>query len=289
MGVEVTAGRVWTRALLALVIVGALVGGIVVRSAPAERAESASGSPTTAAHQHDADGRGQGSDEWPDQDSPCERAIGPGGDSQGLVTDKGTSAGGHDHHGSRPQTELTPAERTILTDQQRAARAAVERYPTARDAMAAGYSQATDWLPCIGTHYANLSLIDRFDPGQPSELLYNGNGPDAPLIGLSYVVVSKSGAPEGFAGTNDVWHQHLSRVGFCLDSQGLVIEDVDDARCVARGGHIGGETEAAQEAFAGVPLQDIWMLHDWIAPGWESAWGVFADENPDLGLHPVNG
>ena len=30
-------------------------------------------------------------------------------------------------------------------------------------------------------------------------------------------------------------------------------------------------------------LSDIWMMHDWIVPGWECSWGVFAPECPELG------
>jgi hypothetical protein len=30
-------------------------------------------------------------------------------------------------------------------------------------------------------------------------------------------------------------------------------------------------------------LADIWMLHDWVVPGWDCSWGVFAGECPELG------
>jgi hypothetical protein len=30
-------------------------------------------------------------------------------------------------------------------------------------------------------------------------------------------------------------------------------------------------------------LNDIWMVHDWVVPGWECSWGVFAGECPELG------
>jgi hypothetical protein len=32
-----------------------------------------------------------------------------------------------------------------------------------------------------------------------------------------------------------------------------------------------------------VALDDIWMVHDWVVPGWECGWGVFAGECPELG------
>jgi len=31
------------------------------------------------------------------------------------------------------------------------------------------------------------------------------------------------------------------------------------------------------------PLTDIWMLHDWVVPGFECSWGLFAGECPELG------
>ena len=30
-------------------------------------------------------------------------------------------------------------------------------------------------------------------------------------------------------------------------------------------------------------LADVWMMHDWIVPGWECSWGVFAPECAELG------
>jgi hypothetical protein len=50
---------------------------------------------------------------------------------------------------------------------------------------------------------------------------------------------------------------------------------------------IGAEsmTVAECEARSGVKreLKDIWMVHDWIVPGFECSWGVFAGECPELG------
>ncbi len=52
-------------------------------------------------------------------------------------------------------------------------------------------------------------------------------------------------------------------------------------------GVIGGEAMTQDEckAIGGSKreLTDIWMVHDWIVPGWECSWGVFAGECPDLG------
>jgi hypothetical protein len=86
-----------------------------------------------------------------------------------------------------------------------------------------------------------------------------------PCIGAHYTNVA-------LAGTNDHWHQHTFNGGLCMARGGLVIgaESMSAADCAKRGGQK-------------IALTDIWMLHDWAAPGWECSWGVFASECPELG------
>jgi len=197
--------------------------------------------------------------------SPCELAGPPA--SKGQVTD----AEGHDHRGPYAQQSLTTTERKALMEQQAIARGVALRYPTVKDAEAAGYRMSTVYVPCIGAHYTNTALAARFDPNAPSELLYDGTTPDARIVGLSYLVWHPGGAPEGFAGPNDLWHQHSFNGGLCLKG-GVVVgnEQTSKAECAARGG--------VKQA-----LQDIWMVHDWVVPGFECSWGVFAGECPELG------
>lgn len=197
--------------------------------------------------------------------SPCELAGPPA--SKGQVTD----AEGHDHRGPYAQQSLTTAERKTLMEQQAVARSVALRYPTVKDAEAAGYHMSTVYVPCIGAHYTNTALAVRFDPNAPSELLYDGTTPDARIVGLSYLVWHPGGAPEGFAGPNDKWHTHSFNGGLCLKG-GVVVgnEQTSKADCAARGG-----TKQA--------LKDIWMVHDWVVPGFECSWGVFAGECPELG------
>src|SRR5439155_1674167 len=76
------------------------------------------------------------------------------------------------------------------------------------DAQRAGYEMSTAYVPCIGAHYTNIELAQRFDPSAPSELLYDGTNPTSRIVGLSYLVWHPGGAPDGFAGPNDRWHQH---------------------------------------------------------------------------------
>jgi hypothetical protein len=99
-------------------------------------------------------------------------------------------------------------------------------------------------------------------------LLYDGNGLDARIVGLSYLgLTDPENPPEGFAGPNDPWHQHI---GLCLKGT-RVIGDVDttEEECVERGGRKSA-------------LDDLWMAHAWVVPGWESPWGTFSAEHPDL-------
>jgi hypothetical protein len=199
--------------------------------------------------------------------SPCELSGPPSSEGQAS-----TDAEGHSHRGPAVQENLTREERVQLEAEQEQARAVAYKYPTVKEAEAAGYRRSTAFVPCIGAHYTNIGLVAKFDPSAPSELLYDGTTPDSKIVGLSYLVFNRGGAPEGFAGPNDRWHQHNQNGGLCFGKSG---------------GVIGGE-EMSQEACANIggakrELTDIWMVHDWIVPGWECTWGAFAGECPELG------
>jgi hypothetical protein len=198
--------------------------------------------------------------------TPCELsgpAASPGQEN--------TDAEGHAHRGPTAQEVLSLQDRQTLIEQQQQAREVAVRYPTVADAEAAGYKMSTVYVPCIGAHYTNTRLAARFDPSRPSELLFDGTNPDSKIVGLSFLVWHRGGPPEGFAGPNDVWHQHNFNGGLCLKG-GVVVgaEALSVEECAARGG-------------AKMGLEDIWMVHDWIVPGWECSWGVFAGECPELG------
>jgi len=210
-------------------------------------------------HAHDAGGVLTGN-------TPCELsgpAASPGQEN--------VDAEGHAHRGPTAQQPVSEADRQTLIIQQQQAREVAVRFPTVADAEAAGYKMSTVFVPCIGAHYTNTRLAVRFDPSRPSELLYDGTNPDSKIVGLSFLVWHRNGPPEGFAGPNDIWHQHNFNGGLCLKG-GVVVgaEALSVEECAARGG-------------AKVGLEDVWMVHDWIVPGWECSWGVFAGECPELG------
>jgi hypothetical protein len=225
------------------------------------------GTVATDGHDHSAagDAGATGVAAWAEGTSPCELTGPPA--SEGQV-----GAGeGHNHRGPVAQVPIDRPTSLMLEQQQTLARSAAARYPTVADAEAAGYSMSTVYVPCIGAHYTNTALAIQFDPAAPSELLYDGTRPDSKLVGLSYLVWHPGGAPEGFAGPNDHWHQHNLNGGLCLKG-GVVVgaESSTPEECAAAGG-------------AKTPLPDIWMLHDWVVPGWDCSWGVFAGECPELG------
>jgi hypothetical protein len=141
---------------------------------------------------------------------------------------------------------------------------------TPADAIAAGYTQVTPYVPGIAAHYMNFSYVDdRFEVDKPEMVLYDGSGPEARVVGLSYYIVhnSESEPTDGFTGDSDHYHRH---VGLCVRGT-MVIGDSATTKeeCEARGG-------VKQEGRGG------WMSHAWVVPGCESPWGIFSAANPIL-------
>jgi hypothetical protein len=211
--------------------------------------------------------------------SPCEKAspapASPGevGNGTGGSASNTDAEGGHGPRGMLQPLPVTEAQRKELIKQMSEARGVVAKYPTVASAEAAGYRESTVYVPCIGAHYTNMNLVTHFDPAAPSELLYDGTKPDSHIVGLSYLVWHPGGPPAGFAGPNDVFHQHNANGGLCLRG-GQVVggENMSIKTCEL----IGGKKSARLMA-------DVYMVHAWVAPGWECSWGVFAGECPELG------
>lgn len=180
--------------------------------------------------------------------------------------------GGHGAH-------LGPQAWTAMLDQQQCdelaaeievAREVAAAYPTAADAVAAGYFKVTNYLPGIAAHYMNFGFVDgTFEITEPEMLLYDGNEANASIVGLSYYMMLAGDAEpsQGFTGTNDHYHRH---VGLCIRG-GLVVGDttLSAEDCTARGGNKSGGSAG-------------WMSHAWVVPGCESPWGLFSGANPML-------
>jgi len=185
-----------------------------------------------------------------------------------IVGNATASGGAHDHGVAVPEQPVDEPTRLLLGQQLTTARQAASSFPTVADALKAGYQKVTPFVPLIGAHYINFGLVDgSFDPAHPEMLLYNGTDPTSQIVGLSYFVASPSGAPDGFAGPNDHWHQHI---GLCIKNSVVV----------------GGETttpeECARRGGTKVGLKNMWMVHAWVVPGWDSPQGVFSPEHPGL-------
>jgi hypothetical protein len=196
--------------------------------------------------------------------TPCGRS--------GEPVFRGQNPDAHNHRGPAPwQSIRDVSTRAEYAAEIELARDAAARFPTVQAAEAAGYRKLTPYLPCVGAHYVNDAqyVTGEFDPAAPPILIYDGTRPASSIVGLSYVVTSDS-APEGFAGANDGWHTHSK---FCVSiTTGIVLgaEQTGNRKCAAAGGE-------------NIDLHRDWMMHAWVVPGWDSAWGIFSSEHPDLG------
>ena len=174
-----------------------------------------------------------------------------------------------------PWNPLTdPDECAALADELARAKAVAAAHPTAADAEAAGYRKVTTYYPGIAAHYMNFDLLrDGFVLEQPEMLLYDGDGPEANVVGLSYYILKEGDdePAEGFTGDNDHYHRH---VGLCI-RDGVVAagSNTSDEECGSLGGRKADGTAG-------------WMSHVWITPGCESDWGVFSGANPALKVRP---
>jgi hypothetical protein len=215
--------------------------------------------------------------------SPCEEAaptpaspgeVGAGAGGSSAVHGKaGVQASEHGVRGAVQPVPLTKSEQSALAVQMSAAASVARKYPTVKDALAAGYAMSTVYVPCIGAHYTNIGFASHFDPARPSELLYAGTTPDAKIVGLSYLVWHRGGPPPGFAGDNDRWHQHNANGGLCLKG-GVVVAGEESTR-----------QECANVGGRKTLLTDVWMVHAWVVPGIACDWGIFSGECPELGGH----
>ena len=171
---------------------------------------------------------------------------------------------GHVHGESEPVvSNLSPSESAAVAAQLVIATEAASKLITLEQAKAAGYVQASNVLPGVGAHLIKWSLVDQpFDLAAPSMLLFDEvrAGYGLELVAFSYWAVSE-GAPEGFTGDSDVWHQHY---GLCFEN-GWLAREGDPDRAACAGDWINGS--------------DLWMLHAWLVPGLENDGGVFADVN----------
>ncbi len=189
--------------------------------------------------------------------------------STGVSVDDNGGHGGH----LGPQTWVAMTDQTqcdTLAAELAQAKEVASQFPTAADAQARGWFKVTNYVPGIAAHYMNFRLVDgEFDIAEPEMLLYDGNGPEASIVGLSYYLIHNSDyePTQGFTGPNDHFHRHI---GLCVGVGGVIGDSsTSEEDCAARGGRKQASTGG-------------WMNHVWIVPGCESPWGMFSGASPVL-------
>ena len=185
----------------------------------------------------------------------------------------GPASGTVDWYAGTHKAPLSWSQCLTLSDQFDQAKAYAEQWPTAGVAEADGWRAVTPYVAGMGTHHVrggitpamladpafdpsnpildDVGLDGRFDPTRPDVLQYDGNGPNAKLVGFDYYVRTDTGRPpQGFPGNNDWWHHHPS---ICHDRATalMVAFNVSNSACAARNG-------------VNVNLSNYYMLHVWI-------------------------
>jgi hypothetical protein len=218
------------------------------RAAAATSGDAATAAATGTPHAHDAAGAG--------------------------VDDRGFSKleNGDQHAHSFTQA-ISKADRAELARQLTLARETALKYPTVKDAEAAGLRRAGPFSPGLGAHYISYSnalgnadgAMSDDDIRKPLAWIYDGTKPDSRIAGLFYM--SGNSNPAGFAGPNDTWHVHHD---ICIKAAGNGVvdaplgadHDATKAQCDAVGGNLLKQTQ--------------YLLHAWVVPGYESPEGVFS-------------
>lgn len=205
------------------------------------------------------------------------------GDDKGLsLLENGDMA---HHYG--PDQPLDAATRRRLARQLALTQLVAARFPTLRDAEAAGSRAAGGFDPGLGIHMGMPAVAIDIPASMagpapvkgelsdeqlvhPSNLLYDGTTPDARLAGFMYVAMG-AGEPVGFAGPNDHWHTHGK---LCLRMGGADgIKTIQNPK---------GTAEACKALGGFFVERTTYMVHVWTVPGYESNRGVFSDVNPAL-------
>jgi len=178
-----------------------------------------------------------------------------------------------------PLAKLSAETRVQLLRQLALTMEVTKKYPTVKDAEAAGYHRAGPFIPGLGTHYVGgkmgrASGLSDDEIMHPSTIIYDGTKPDSPIAGFMYIANASAGSaePEGFAGPNDHWHYHT---GICL-----VCGDNGATEALGFDGSITKESCGAKKGNWVAVTQ--YLLHVWTVPGYTNALGVFAHMNPAL-------
>jgi len=135
--------------------------------------------------------------------SGCETANSPDNPDAGGSLSKGNSVYG---------TEGMPMN-AVLNQELALARASTAKYHNIQTALADGYIDINLYIPNMGWHYMDTTLVDEnFEIDKPELLVYaeKPNG-GLRLVAVEYAVPLplSSNPPEGFTGDDDVWTENV--------------------------------------------------------------------------------
>jgi hypothetical protein len=142
------------------------------------------------------------------------------------------------------------------------------QYPTEQSALDAGCRVVVKYVPGIGAHIiCPKNLATPLDVAAPEMLLYGGNQPWAPIVGLSYYSMAAAPPDASWLDGQMPFHVHE---GLCFRNGQVVGGDGSSAEaCTAKGGVVTGKTG--------------YMGHYWM-PSCSSPDGVFSADNPRLDI-----
>jgi len=189
--------------------------------------------------------------------------------------DGGDMGGGHggmghnDYYSTWVKGDLSATDCVAVGGYFDNALAYAKKWPTKGSAEAAGFTQAVQFVPGLGTHHMSIAGAAgavSFNPNQPFFLQYDGPTASAPIAGMSWFVLGSATSPPepGWPGKNDFWHTHSSLCYKMVDGvRSVIANEITDAECSAQGG-------------VNTHLPGAWMTHAWIIPGYEDKYDVFS-------------
>jgi hypothetical protein len=190
-----------------------------------------------------------------------------------IPVTQGPAVGTVDWYAGTHKSALSWDDCVALSKQFDAARAYVQKWPTAAAAEADGWGVATPYVPGMGTHHVlngitpaelndpgfdrnnpildDMGLDDVFDPARPEVLQFSDNTPSGRLVGFDYYVRTTTGLPpEGLPGNNDWWHHH-PKICFRKTDAAMIGFNVSDSSCTSTNG-------------INVNMSNYYMLHVWV-------------------------
>ena len=199
------------------------------------------------------------------------------------VDDRGFSKLDNGHQAEAPPfyAPLDRATQAELQHQLELARVAAMRYPTVADAQAAGWRRAGPFVPGLGAHYLAIGKPDAsgFAPNvgpmsdndvlHPLSLIYDGTQPNSKIAGLMYLGAGMR-IPQGFAGSNDVWHFHTDTCN---------VYNPDGSVDTPFGADITVTKAMCDSVHGQLMTRTPFMLHAWVVPGYDSPEGIFSHLN----------